>query len=62
MEGLWTILTEIFGPLFSWLRVFLGYFFRGLLLVILAIVYLPAFLITTFLNDTFESMLKEFGF
>ncbi|HRH31103.1 MAG TPA: hypothetical protein PK950_00355 [Candidatus Paceibacterota bacterium] len=62
MEGILTMFGEIFGPLWSWLKTFLGYFFRGLLLVLLAIVYLPAFLITTFLNDTFESMLKEFGF
>lgn len=40
---------------------FLGYVWRGVLLIVVAIIYLPAFLLTTLLNKPFEEMLKNFG-
>ncbi|MEN9582203.1 MAG: hypothetical protein RL641_157 [Candidatus Parcubacteria bacterium] len=44
------------------LGTFFGYFFNMVLLIVLALVYLPSFLITTHLNKPFEDLLKEFGF
>lgn len=40
---------------------FFGYLFKGILLVIFAAVYLPAFLIVNFLTKPWEELLKEFG-
>ncbi len=61
MGSIVELFEDLFGTLFEGLQTFLGYFFRGVLLVILALIYLPAFFITTTLNKTFEDMLKEFG-
>jgi hypothetical protein len=51
-------MEDIFAPIGT----FFGYFWRGLLLVIVALIYLPAFVITTFLNKPFQNLLEEFGF
>jgi hypothetical protein len=40
---------------------FLGYAGKILLLMVIAVVYLPAFLITTALTTPFEKMLEEFS-
>lgn len=64
MDGETSLITELaglFSPILSWLKTFLGYFFRGLLLAIVASIYLPAFLITTHMNKTFNKLLGEFG-
>lgn len=34
---------------------------KGFLLVVIASIYLPAFLIITLLGDTWKDLLKEFG-
>lgn len=62
MDGIISLFEDVFGTLFAGISTFLGYFWKGLLLVVVAVIYLPAFLITTNLNKTFEDMLKEFGF
>ena len=40
---------------------FLGYLFRAFLLIVVALVFLPAFLIVNILNKPWEDLLKEFG-
>lgn len=40
---------------------FFKHFFNFIALVLLAVIYLPAFFITTTLNKTWSSLLKEFG-
>ncbi len=54
-------IKDAISPAFDNVGTFLGYFFRGLLFVVVAIIYLPAFLLVTYLNKPFEDMLKEFG-
>jgi hypothetical protein len=43
------------------IETFFGYFFKMVGLALLAVIFLPAFLIVNSLNKTWENLLKEFG-